>query len=1163
MTHERRREISRVFKLKLRMMCNCLSIVAVCFGLVTSDTARGEMRVAMVQAKLDEQSGNSVPDVISLAEVLLANQSDVKLVDRATIDEVLAEYELSLQGLSDPAAVVQVGALLEADMLVVATYLPAKKRGPRPQDSASMHLSICSASTGAKAADLQIMLEDPQQAVETTMAAVLAAAKKADPKTGAMTVGLTQVRLLNLHPRDHPQAMAVSRLIERALIQSSTAMVLERQHLDWTTTERELAVLSHEQPDENNVLLASDVRVSLAFERLAQSGDRAIRVTMRLSDQEGEIDTHEAFAAEGDSVNLATTLTTALFEFLDSSPDDAFGPEGLPRQELDPTIRKKEAEALRRESEVLFIGRLGVPAYRAAATAHALDPNDDTRFTLAEIMMRLATTMVMPPSHPHGNYFGPGWQIHLTDRGHDAEPRSVARNAKIYPTPVSQGRMMLELVRGAKSVLAPHQNFWLVERRAYFFHRLPYVTTDDPAMQRELDQFRAERTETLRAYASCPPWQEPHRDSVIRTMQHIKAMSSFGDDLHHTISDPKRVVEMSEQLIEPILQGLAEHRVLPLDRQPRLYLSNSTHIFQALTAPFPRAPAPAITTNFYLHLHRSNERFETFFDRLEPLLTKYEQHQHPTVKLVGAYLRAHVAATRQRKAVPEELQAVESQSKAILGSSESRPPKQMITDAFRIWNQAIDAAHRYEPHGKHAARLRLWQYMIEQKLLIRFNWMGRWFDWPNLEPQQLMSLIRQTQALLDDPKAQIIGPNGLAANDETRQKFKESMRDHLVKIQGRQSELIDQQVQPVWSKIERLLPVGEKPRVRYLTVPVVHGDKVYVINHAPVHDGLLSRQLIEVDLSGGAARVVSPFVKQTGDTGNPSWSVDAPVVCEGYVVEPLEGGRLIVYPLNGDAAYMIDESNGLPGDRISSIAGQGDWVYIGVADSLIAYRPKDRAWRTIASAKSPVARNPLERPDKLYIGPMIADPNRPVLYLYASAGYKNRFNGIWRYDTQANTFERITRQGQRGYWPLQMYWNEPDTVLCYQRNRVDSLDIVTGKAKTLFETEIRNTREWPCAVINNELWIGEDLSRVDLETGERTPLPNLLETHPLPRGTPFRMRRDMVANRLIRPVPDGRVLIAGQNHISVVTPLPDQKRQTQDNAHTQPSNQVESPSSSP
>src|SRR6266699_5050112 len=90
-----------------------LLLLALISAAATIGKTHAATRIALVGA------GNGVENVLDTATALLSKDTDLQLLDRAEVDRVLREQEISLAGLMLAEHAVKAGQLLHADLFAV------------------------------------------------------------------------------------------------------------------------------------------------------------------------------------------------------------------------------------------------------------------------------------------------------------------------------------------------------------------------------------------------------------------------------------------------------------------------------------------------------------------------------------------------------------------------------------------------------------------------------------------------------------------------------------------------------------------------------------------------------------------------------------------------------------------------------------------------------------------------------------------------------------------------------------------------------------------------------------------------------------------------------------------------------------------------------------
>ena len=129
---------------------------------------------------------------VPLAEIALAANKDVVLLERQEIGRILAEHHLSMAGMANAATAVQIGKLLSVNLLAVVEGNPDEK------NAAALGLVVFDARTGARLADRAIGAEAKKMADGIQDAIRAAAAKYGLARKAVQTVTVVGVRDVDL-----------------------------------------------------------------------------------------------------------------------------------------------------------------------------------------------------------------------------------------------------------------------------------------------------------------------------------------------------------------------------------------------------------------------------------------------------------------------------------------------------------------------------------------------------------------------------------------------------------------------------------------------------------------------------------------------------------------------------------------------------------------------------------------------------------------------------------------------------------------------------------------------------------------------------------------------------------------------------------------------------
>jgi hypothetical protein len=306
-------------------------------------------RAAATRVALIQTTGGDAraAQIMSLAEVLLAQQEDVQIVERQQIDRLLEEQHISLSGAIDAERAIKVGHVVSADVLAGVETSPG---------SPAIGLVVFDAATGVRLCDQTIAApRDEDSAGQISRAISEGISKRQHVNT------LRTVCLLSARNADLPRGMdgfcdAVGRLLERNLVRSDGVALLERRRLEQVTRERALS-----EEASRRQLLASVIVINLDVARY----EKGLAGTALLSDAAGKsLGKVTATATAGDAASLAAQLA----ELVDREAK-------LPHAAV-PLDTSAEAARFGAEAELRIAHSDFLRATPAAEAAHALEASN-------------------------------------------------------------------------------------------------------------------------------------------------------------------------------------------------------------------------------------------------------------------------------------------------------------------------------------------------------------------------------------------------------------------------------------------------------------------------------------------------------------------------------------------------------------------------------------------------------------------------------------------------------------------------------------------------------------------------------------------------------------------------------------------------------------------
>ena len=329
-----------------------LRVALMLLAALSTPAATGNANASTRLALVSGETNGGLANILDTATALLRKDADLQLLERAQVDRVLREHELSLAGLERAEHAVKAGQLLQADLFAVLEGSLTNE----PGGSTSLGLVVFDAKTGVRYADSALVASNLTSAASATADAVRAAIAKFHRNPEDLhTVGLLLVRNADLPRQFDGLCDSVGLLLERELTASPGIAVLERRRLEQVTKERAVA------PDaEENHLLSSLRMIELDISR---DGD-GLRGTLALAGADGVRSAPiTATVPTNNAAALAHFLADKTERFLNAPTD---GP--LPNCAA-------EAARFHREHQLLWAQSDFSAAVRALDAALALDPD--------------------------------------------------------------------------------------------------------------------------------------------------------------------------------------------------------------------------------------------------------------------------------------------------------------------------------------------------------------------------------------------------------------------------------------------------------------------------------------------------------------------------------------------------------------------------------------------------------------------------------------------------------------------------------------------------------------------------------------------------------------------------------------------------------------------
>ncbi|NQU09841.1 ankyrin repeat domain-containing protein [bacterium] len=221
--------------------------------------------LALILATGDRAPAVAVRDRLEAAWL---TQPGVALVERAQLEKILAEYQLTGAALVDPAKRVLLGQFVPAELLVFLDSIP---RLPQP----ATRIQVTESKTGIVLAsgifEDEALLQNPQAGLDLVRVAV---AKRAVPEKERHVLGYLDFRSAESGLLLEGTAAALGTLVITELARAPDLIVLEREHLQHLQTERDLTKLEQD-------LRASVRLLEGGVSRSADSSQLAVAISLR------------------------------------------------------------------------------------------------------------------------------------------------------------------------------------------------------------------------------------------------------------------------------------------------------------------------------------------------------------------------------------------------------------------------------------------------------------------------------------------------------------------------------------------------------------------------------------------------------------------------------------------------------------------------------------------------------------------------------------------------------------------------------------------------------------------------------------------------------------------------------------------------------------------
>ena len=983
-------------------------------------------------ALISGDGGEPVANLVDLAQVQLSREAGLELLDRALIRRVLDEQKLSLSGAVDASQAIAVGKVLKVDLIAVVESSPGK--------DGVLGVVIFDAQTGIRfwnTALPEAAKELERQAEEVVKCVQIANRKRERRTQGGLTVGVLTVRNADLPRSQDGLCETVGLLIERGLSRSPDLAVLERRRLAHVNAERAIPVA-----EPNQELLASLTTIDLEISR--GDGGRGLKGTALLKRAGAEQAQNVTVSiAESNEVLLAETLLKKLIEALQAAPAVASADSKL-------EARRFDGEAAHHYSHK----RYG-DAVRAADAAVALDPaNEDFGDRLCVYLVRYATFLFWPE------------RLDIIQGGDRAWMDAHLEDA-VLETVLANATRALEI----NSRLPGPKGHWLSFNQplSHLGDRLRGLCKASSSPKKErLDMvLQACRQRSLDYIAACATKAEADPKMLDRYM-----MSTV-----HEIGVIKSCSIDSEQYSSLIYKIAERWLAVTKDWQPQFSQSDRGDGLNALLDIW-------VEPAFWPWPVNKRE----FYQKMAPLFVVMQQHSRPIVRLYGVrgQIRADVLLGKESEEKGYQRFADEYRklAEAIVTAPEPWDTARTRHSVYSAWANAISHMPG-ESRGKFVERelIELCHFMVlrkELELAVLPIASGE------LAPRKALEVIRLMLTVVD------------SKNVRDAVRLRSELLTAEQTVLRRHPELSATSIKPPWSKATKVFEAAQFRLLSEIAGLTIVNETVYCLCFQFEGDRSALR-LVRVPLSGGdatlmakvdlnlSAKTISPY-RRSGFIS--SICSDGQAIYVGT-----DGAGIAVFPMADGAPRRIALEDGLPGNRVRSVAMLDGKIYAGVEEGyLMAYDLERRRCDVLASSRRKQKLSPFDDQKSFHVPLLVADTARQRLVFVIG-------DSLWQLTPADGHITQILNlvAVDHGRWvhtklnDENISWVSPvrrDRVLVSSAFHAIEIDLARDRATVIHSPDMGLFPiNPPHLVVDGFLWSGGSFARLSLDKREHTSLP--------------------------------------------------------------------------
>lgn len=912
--------------------------------------------------------------VRDLLQVELSTDAEIEIVERTNVRDLLQEQRISAFG--DQSDSLLLGRLLGVDAFVVW-------EGARVDDNLTTNSGrlICfDGATGTRLGDHSLAGDDVFHLARDAARAIRDALKKRTALKNAEIAlfSITSIRNVDLPAGETHRVPQLIAQVEQALIAQPGVALLERERLRFVLREQQLPLATAQAH-----LLAATQSITLEFSRTA---DNAVQVTLRihhpLDEKPIELDW-----LPGDDAGLIK-LSEKLSRVLATE-----GPRWREAASSGPSSVAQEAQRL--ESDARRLDAIQNPFGAAVRweASYLLDKHDRRlSMLLTSLQGSLARSMIDPITHTNSLYP----MIHELNGMRRTKPAAAPPAPEemwLRAIEIADYHLMLadELGHHAAHPQSPYNE---LISRSFFHWNLAYLNSHDHPQAILKARSYLERFEALLLKRNATDQPDPKAkltDSERRASAASLRFRLFCGAKRYLYTDwESKFLELARDL------DAADHRIPPLIEVTEALIDLS----------------PASRQKFFDTLGSSSGRQ---MDQL-PLHYRYLQlwvdahHGRPELQQslddrVGQF----VSDVTEQICDPN---SPERQIRFGYGIVVSGGPITIPAGFGHGLSLISDALELPGVRSQSQRRIAVFRELVKHNF-VDAELIDRQLQPQNPEHRQLLE-----QAL------QVMESDGSGYKEEDRARLIAAIRTRLsgapkiTSLERRLTLIYPPPGRPVAdTRIIHALPTPSETLL--FTRRLDRQRAAWIVEASVIEPGSPPK------LRGTYAfpqKIVTEFeakLPTLGFQGNRplnffelSISTALPVADEKHFFLPTPGGGILVFPRNGNAAYVIDEAAGLPSNCIQALAVVQGTLYAWVGlqgvggNNMVAIDIASKRVRTLVSTEQEEKTTPLNSlPGGQCLG-LVKSPTDDALYLLISA-YTDKRNGLWMMDCQTSRFRSV------------------------------------------------------------------------------------------------------------------------------------------------------------